>query len=298
MGGPMSRKRLHLCRADRCSVCDRELALGAEAFWYPVPRTVTCLGCDPGEAAVVEGHAGASALREHERAGSAVSSSHAGGSAVAAAPSSPAWPMSRRPRGPGTRVATARSGPRRASPSFYAGRASKLLHDRRIPDHGNANIDHIAIGPGGVTVIDTKTHRGKVRVERIGGLFSARRSVLRIAGRDRTSLIDRVERQIERVRAALNLIAEDRIDVRGALCFANVDGLPILAHLSVREIIIDGTRPVAKLAGRPGPLNPETIDRIWKHLGHSLTRPELQRPQTASAPTRPITGRLSARAGA
>jgi hypothetical protein len=32
----------------------------------------------------------------------------------------------------------------------------RLLHDRRVPRHGHANIDHIAVGPGGVTVIDTK----------------------------------------------------------------------------------------------------------------------------------------------
>jgi len=76
----------------------------------------------------------------------------------------------------------------------------KLLHDRRISRRGNANIDHIAIGPGGVTVIDTKTHRGNIHVDRVGGLFSARRSVLMIGGRDQTSLIDGVERQIDLVR--------------------------------------------------------------------------------------------------
>jgi hypothetical protein len=31
-----------------------------------------------------------------------------------------------------------------------------LLHDRRIPSRGRANIDHLAIGPGGITVIDTR----------------------------------------------------------------------------------------------------------------------------------------------
>jgi hypothetical protein len=61
-----------------------------------------------------------------------------------------------------------------------------LLHDRRILGHGNAKIDHLAVGPGGVTVIDSKTNNGAVRVDRIGGLFSSRRAVLLIGGRDRT----------------------------------------------------------------------------------------------------------------
>src|SRR4051794_31534743 len=36
-----------------------------------------------------------------------------------------------------------------------------LLHDRRVPG-SRANIDHLAIGPGGITVIDAKNLTGKV----------------------------------------------------------------------------------------------------------------------------------------
>ena len=38
-----------------------------------------------------------------------------------------------------------------------------LLHDRRIP-RSRANIDHIAVAPSGVTVVDAKAVKGKVRV--------------------------------------------------------------------------------------------------------------------------------------
>ena len=77
-----------------------------------------------------------------------------------------------------------------------AGSGVKLLHDRRVPGHGSANIDHIAVGPGGVTVIDTKKYKGKVKVERVGGLFSPRHEILTINGRDQTKLITGVEKQI------------------------------------------------------------------------------------------------------
>jgi len=50
-----------------------------------------------------------------------------------------------------------------------AGTGVLLLHDRRIPGDGGANIDHLAVGPGGVTVIDSKTQRGKIQVDRVGG---------------------------------------------------------------------------------------------------------------------------------
>ncbi len=153
---------------------------------------------------------------------------------------------------------------------LLAGTQVQLLHDRRMPGHGVANIDHIAIGPGGITVIDTKNYRGKVRTERIGGLFSERRTVLRIAGRDRTHLIDGVEKQIDAVRDVVQRFSPEPPDVRGALCFVNTDGLPLLGSQSVRGVLIDGTRAVAKLARRPGPLTGEEISTLYERLGVRL----------------------------
>jgi hypothetical protein len=150
------------------------------------------------------------------------------------------------------------------------GGSVRLLHDRRIPRHGNANIDHLVVGPGGVTVIDTKTHAGKIRTDRVGGLFSPRRTVLLIGRRDQTRLIAGVERQIEYVRSALNAIDDDHVEIRGAICFLNAGGLPLLGQLVVRDVIIDGPKPIARLTRRPGPLSDETVDRVWRHLSHSF----------------------------
>lgn len=146
----------------------------------------------------------------------------------------------------------------------------RLLHDQRIPGHGDADIDHLAIGPGGITVIDTKTYRGKVQVDRVGGLFAPRKTVLLINGRDRTSLIDGVERQIGYVRSALSRAGYEDIEIRGALCFPTVDGLPLLRQLAVRDIVIDGPKPVAKLAGRAGPLHPDVVEGLCEALGRRL----------------------------
>lgn len=40
----------------------------------------------------------------------------------------------------------------------------KTFHDVRWPGRQRANIDHIAVGPGGVFVIDSKNWSGDVRV--------------------------------------------------------------------------------------------------------------------------------------
>jgi hypothetical protein len=151
------------------------------------------------------------------------------------------------------------------------GAVVRLLHDRRVPGRGQANIDHLAVGPGGVTVIETKTHHGKIRRDWSGGLFVERRTILRINGRDQTKLITAVEKQIGYVRNALSKLDIDTtIDIAGAICFPNVDGLPWVRHLEVRGILVDGPKPVARLAARPGSLEPDAVQRIWEYLARAF----------------------------
>lgn len=123
----------------------------------------------------------------------------------------------------------------------------------------------------GITVIDTKTHRGKIRRDWEGGLFTQRRTVLRINARDQTKLIAGVEKQIGYVRAALaELNLAHEIDVRGALCFPNVNGLPLVGQIEIRGIIVNGPKPVAGLAARPGTLERATVERVLGHLAQAL----------------------------
>lgn len=67
-----------------------------------------------------------------------------------------------------------------------------LLHDRCLVRRGRANIDHLAIAASDVYVIDTKRYRGKIKVRKPW----FRDPVLRIDGRDRTNLIQGLERQV------------------------------------------------------------------------------------------------------
>lgn len=240
------------------------MLIGQEAIWHRDTRTVTCMACAKGMVPQVNGEPGSSALREYERRHQR-REDHAketlGGlgvllSRVIDEPSSTkVWQQGA--------AGEARTAARLAK--HLAGSGVGLLHDRRIPGHGHANIDHLAVGPGGITVIDTKTHRGRIRVERVGGLFSRRRQVLLINGRNRTNLVDGIERQIELVRGAV--VHPNLPEVRGALCFPDAEGLPLLHHLSVRQIVIDGRKPIARVAARPGTLTPGDVDAITDELG-------------------------------
>jgi Major Facilitator Superfamily/Nuclease-related domain len=48
-----------------------------------------------------------------------------------------------------------------------------VLHDLAVP-HSQANIDHLAIGPGGVFVIDSKQYRGRLQLDLSGRLWHGR----------------------------------------------------------------------------------------------------------------------------
>jgi hypothetical protein len=79
-----------------------------------------------------------------------------------------------------------------------------VLHDRRMPG-SQANIDHIAIAPSGVLVIDAKRYKGKIGVRR--PLFGDAKLVVR--GRDKTKLVEGLRRQVDAVRAGLEAVGHD-----------------------------------------------------------------------------------------
>ncbi|MGC2374134.1 MAG: nuclease-related domain-containing protein [Solirubrobacteraceae bacterium] len=145
----------------------------------------------------------------------------------------------------------------------------RLLHDRRMSGDGRANIDHLAVGPGGVTVIDAKALSGKVRVETVSGLFSQSQRLLRVAGHDRTRLVRSVQRQAEVVRERLRESGLQMVDVRCALCFASTDGLP-WRRLELDGVMLAGPKRVAGLARRPGPLGETEVERVLYALAKVL----------------------------
>ncbi|MHB8299610.1 MAG: nuclease-related domain-containing protein [Dermatophilaceae bacterium] len=98
------------------------------------------------------------------------------------------------------------------------------LHDRRIPQK-RSNIDHIAIGPAGIYVIDAKRYVGqRVEVRRFGGLFSPRRSELFVGGRRKAGLLNGLEPQED---AVLEALAELKLPTgyiaQPVLCFINAE---------------------------------------------------------------------------
>jgi hypothetical protein len=140
-----------------------------------------------------------------------------------------------------------------------------LVNHRRIPG-SRTSIDHLAIGPGGVTVIDAKRIRGRVRVRRTSSLFGDPRERLLIAGREETELLEGVCRKV----AAVSELLGARVAVIGAMCFVESGGLPLFSNPTLDGVRIGGLRGIARLARRDGPHTPGEVREISERLRASL----------------------------
>jgi hypothetical protein len=145
-------------------------------------------------------------------------------------------------------------------------RDALVLHDRRMP-RSRANIDHLAVAPSGVYVIDAKRLRGKIEVRK--PLFAKPQLV--VAGRDRTKLVEGLGRQVEAVRAGLALIEQD-VPVHGCFCFINPagqsggSGIPLIRTLQINDFQLLHPRRLTKRLNRPGELGADRIELIAEAL--------------------------------
>lgn len=130
-----------------------------------------------------------------------------------------------------------------------------VLHDRRMPGT-RANIDHLAVAPSGVFVIDAKRYKGKIEVRKpfFGGPH------LFIAGRNKTKLVEGLARQQEAVRSAL-AAAIPEMPVHACFCFLNPAGqaggtdLPLIRTLSINDFPLFYPRKLSKRLNAPGALS-------------------------------------------
>lgn len=144
------------------------------------------------------------------------------------------------------------------------------LHDRRIP-RSRANIDHVAIGPAGVYVIDAKRYENaEIRVRRIGGLFSPRRDELLVRGRVKNNLVEGVRRQVDVVETVLDEAGVDDVPVRGVLCFVDAFFPVLQRRLRVDELIVTCRPALGGVVSAPGHLDAAARHELYCLVGERL----------------------------
>lgn len=143
------------------------------------------------------------------------------------------------------------------------------LHDRKLPG-SRRNIDHVAVTPAAVWVIDAKRYvDSKVEFHDAGGWFRTDERLM-VGGRDRTKLVDEMSWQEEAVARAAGVELGD-LPVRPALCFVEATWPWLLKRpYLVREVAICWPNALPELLSRPGPLDPASMDRIARAIAVAL----------------------------
>ncbi len=121
-------------------------------------------------------------------------------------------------------------------------------------------------------MIDAKRYKGKIEVHT--PLFG--KPKLKIAGRDRTTLIHGLDKQVGIVKTALSAVGGE-VPVLGCLCFLTPEGLladsglPVLRTLRVEGYPLYYPRRLAKRLNQDGPVSAERAERIHRSLAEVLT---------------------------
>ncbi|WP_235522257.1 nuclease-related domain-containing protein [Cellulomonas sp. Root137] len=278
--GAATDKTMRLRYAGPCRLCGAQLTAGEVAVYERPTKTVRCVSCpqsevtSPGPSKVADvptpsgppviesGVAGASAQREHARRAAKredrIRAAHPklGGLMLA---------LSGDPQT--TRVwSTGAVGEQIVARSLdkWANEHVRMLHDRRIP-RTKANIDHIAVAPSGVYVIDAKRYKGWPDLRIQGGILRPRTTTLVVGGRDCTKLLDGMHKQVDLVRSALDQSHPD-VPVRGMLCFVDADWPLIGGAFSIDHVDVLWPKKAAQLLNNDGPLSSDQVFALHQHL--------------------------------
>lgn len=278
MDGGVDEKRMRLRYAGVCRVCQAELPAKAPAIYERMSKTVRCVDHDASgathqiaggtvEPAVVDvvdsGTAGASARREFERRKAKreerIRANHPrlGGLILALSEerqSTTAWDIGA-------------AGEERLGKGLdgLASDTVRLLHDRRIP-RTRANMDHIAVTATGVYVIDAKKYRGRPHLKVEGGLFRPREERLLVGSRDCTKLVDGVLKQVEVVRALLDI----EVPIHGVLCFVEADWPLIGGAFTTHGVQALWPRRLYARLEAEGSLEADVVAEAHRILAHAL----------------------------
>jgi hypothetical protein len=146
-----------------------------------------------------------------------------------------------------------------------------VLHDRKVP-RSSANIDHIAVSPSGVYVIDAKYREtGKVEKRGSGSVFKPGPPQLWVGRRNCTPLVGKMAGQYSVVMDALDGCAPAaKVPVRPMLAFVNAEWGFFSSAIDIAGVLIVWPKEMAKIVARPGPLAPDAVAAVARHLASRL----------------------------
>jgi hypothetical protein len=146
-----------------------------------------------------------------------------------------------------------------------AGDTIRLLHDRRLP-RSKANIDHLAVTPTGVYVIDAKKYRGRPHLKSRRWALPATRGA---ASRRLTRLHQARRRRPQTGRRRARDPRPD-VPVHGVLCFVEADWPLLGGDFTTRDVHALWPKKLYPKLQAEGPLTAEAIAEIHRTLAQAL----------------------------
>jgi len=144
-----------------------------------------------------------------------------------------------------------------------------VLHDRRTPPT-KANIDHMVVSSSGVFVIDAKKYRGRPSLRVDGGFFRPRVERLIVGSRDQTKLVDGVNGQVSKVRAALAAADLGDVPVTGMLCFVEADWPLFGGDFSISGVRVLWPKKAASEVTAPVLIGSEVVHRTFLAIAQAF----------------------------
>lgn len=263
-------RRMRLRYAGACRVCDVKLPAKTEAIYERSTKTVRCLAhytsvadLPEVEESIDPGTPGGSARREFERREQnrerRIREKHPRlGGLIHAFTDEPqstkAWDTGA--------VGEERLGSRL---NELASDTLRVLHDRRIPG-SRANIDHLAVTPTGVFVIDAKKYAGRPHLKIEGGLLRPRVEKLVVGTRDCTKLVDGMLKQISIVREVVG----DQVAVQGVLCFVEADWPLLGGWFATRGVEVMRPKKLYPLLQAGDSTDSDAVEGVYRRMASAL----------------------------
>jgi len=145
-----------------------------------------------------------------------------------------------------------------------------LIHDRQFPN-SKANIDHIAITPSGIYVIDAKNYEGEIRIVDKSGFFSDPDPKLYVGSRNCMGLVQGMHKQVEVVRNVIKSYSLE-IPVKGVLAFYAATWAQYrwsLGQVDIEGILIN-SKGLESIVTKHGDLTTNQIGEITEFIGKRL----------------------------
>ncbi len=148
------------------------------------------------------------------------------------------------------------------------GRRAVVLDDRKAPGT-KGQIDHIVVAPSGVWVVDAHEYDGRVERRDVGGWFKVD-DRLYVSGKDRTNLIDGIDRKVVAVEEVLAKEGLDRVPVHAALCFVNSEWGWFAKPFALNGVWVTWAQKLTELVLDWNAIPNAEVDRLARVVGSRL----------------------------